>query len=243
MTEPAGTDAEEQPQSRREPLLNLPAVIVAIILLCAAIHLLRSFALSEDQDFELLLRAAFFPVRYSGGYDLDLYAFTSPVTYSLLHGGLAHLAINMVWLAAFGSPLANRIGPLRFIAFWIFTALGAAALHYIARPEDLAPVVGASGAISGMMGAAARFGFRIDRSDRRPIFAGRRLTLLQSVTNRQVVIFLSVWLLINLVAGLGFDFTGSGGQIAWEAHIGGMLAGLLGIALFDRASPSAALGD
>ena len=119
--------------------------------------------LDADQDFELLVYAAFIPIRYSGQFPLDLYAFTSPVTYSLLHGGWAHLAINMIWLAAFGSPLANRLGAARFVLFWVATSIAAAALHYVLHMTDQSPLVGASGAISGMMGAAARFGFRIDR--------------------------------------------------------------------------------
>ena len=64
----------------------------------------------------------------------------------------------MITTAAFGSPLANRIGALRFVTFWIATSVAAAGLHYVLHMTDQSPLVGASGAISGMMGAAARFG-------------------------------------------------------------------------------------
>lgn len=229
----AGGEVPEEP-ARREPLLNLPPVVIALIALCVAVHIARTYFLTAEQDFDLIVRAAFFPARYTGGYELDLYAFTSPVTASFLHSGLAHLVINMVWLAAFGSPLANRIGVLRLLMFWIFAALGADLLHFAARPFDIVPMLGASGAISGMMGAAARFGFNIDRSARLPVFAGRRLSILETLTSRQSVIFLGVWLAINFAAGAGLDVSGSEGSIAWEAHIGGMLAGFFGIALFDR---------
>ena len=57
--------------------------------------------------------------------------FAGPVTYSLLHGSIAHLAVNMIWLAAFGSPLANRIGTMRFVLFWVVASIAAAGLHYI----------------------------------------------------------------------------------------------------------------
>ena len=150
-----------------------------------------------------------------------------------MHASWLHLGLNMVWLVAFGSPLANRIGALRFVLFWAVCVIGSLALHFVAKPDDLVPVVGASGAISGMMGAAARFGFRIDRSSGEAGFAGPRMTLMQTLMHKQAVIFLGVWLLINLAAGAGLDLSGSDGSIAWEAHIGGMLTGLLLIGLFD----------
>lgn len=230
-------DGAVDPAARRgEPLFNLPAIVVALIALCVGIHLVRVGLLTPEQDYGLILRAAFFPARYSGTYVTDIFAFTSPLTASLLHGGWAHLLINMVWLAVFGSPLANRIGLVRFLLFWVLAALGADLLHFLSRPNDIVPMLGASGAISGMMGAAARFGFRIDRSAERPIFSGRRMSIVETLMSRQSVTFLGVWLLINVAAGVGFDFGGDGG-IAWEAHIGGMLAGFLGISLLDRAVP------
>lgn len=219
----------------REPVFNLSAVVVAIIAGCALIHLVRSYVLTPAQDFEFLLRTAFIPIRYSGQFEIDFAAVTSPVTYSLIHGDFIHLAINMVWLAAFGSPLANRIGTIRFLAFWIFTCLAAVLLHYAVHAGDQAMVVGASGAVSGMMAAAARFGFAVDRSTRRPAFTGPRLPLAAVLRRRNVVVFLSVWFAINLIAGLGYLVPGDARSIAWEAHIGGFLAGFFGLGLFDRA--------
>src|SRR5690606_15582656 len=148
---------------------------------------------------------------------LDFYPVAGPVTYSLMHGSIAHLAVNMIWLAAFGSPLANRTGPLRFVLFWIVTSLAAAGLHYMIYPTSQAPLVGASGAISGMMGAAARFGFRIDRSSGRPAFGGPVLPISQVLTMRGTVAFLAVWMVINIVTGLVGFVPGQDSQIAWEA--------------------------
>lgn len=221
------------PAVGREPVFNLPAVVTAVVVVCVAVHLIRMFALDDEQNYLVMLHGAFFPVRYSGGYDIDLFALTSPFTSSLMHASWLHLGLNMVWLVAFGSPLANRIGVVRFILFWAACVIGSLALHFVSKPDDLVPVIGASGAISGMMGAAARYGFRIDRSSNSAGFAGPRMTLMQTLVNRQAVIFLGVWLLINLGAGAGLDLSGSDGSIAWEAHIGGMLTGLLLIGLFD----------
>lgn len=216
----------------REPVFNLASVVTVIGLVCVAIHATRSLWLEPAQQVWLLVRFAFLPVRYTGGYPLDIYAFVSPLSYSLLHGGMAHLIVNMVWLAAFGSPLANRIGTLRFLAFWAATAIAAAGLHFVLYPDSEAPLVGASGAISGMTGAAARFAFQVDRRQRKPFFTGLVLPYAAVLRSRTVLVFLAVWMIVNLAVGLGV--ASNGPQIAWEAHIGGFLVGFFGIRFFDR---------
>lgn len=217
-----------------EPIFNLPAIVVILGAACIAVHAVRVYLLTPDQDFELLVRTAFIPVRYSGEYVIDVWAFTSPVTYAFLHGGLAHLFLNMIWFAAFGSPLANRLGTSRMLGFWIAASVGAVLLHYVVHPLDEAPVIGASGAISGMMGAAARYGFRIDRSSGRSVFSGAILPIGVALRLRPVAAFLIVWFGLNLLSGLAGFIPEVGAAIAWEAHIGGFLVGFLGIGLFDR---------
>lgn len=231
--QPGREVADLPPAPRREPVFNLAPVVVALIGLCAAIHLVRAFLLSGEQDFALILRLAFIPIRYTGGFALDPWSFISPISYSLLHGGAAHLLVNSIWLAAFGSPLAYRIGAARFLLFWAVTALGAVALHFAIYPHSPTPLVGASGAISGMMGAAARFAFRVDRRAARPAFTGPVMAIGAVFRSRQAVAFLVVWLAINLLVGLGFGAPDDA-QVAWEAHIGGMLVGFFGVRFFDR---------
>ena len=218
----------------REPVFNLPGVVLALIAACVGVHVVRTWLLSPAQDFEMMLRFAFIPLRYSGGYALDADAFLAPFTSAFMHGGVGHLAVNMIWLAAFGSPLANRIGAVRFLLFWALTSLAAVALHYVLHSAEAVPLVGASGAISGMMGAAARFGFRIDRSGGRAAFAGPILSIPAVFSSRMAVAFLGVWFAVNLAVGLGFGTSQDGSSIAWEAHIGGFLAGFLAVRAFDR---------
>jgi membrane associated rhomboid family serine protease len=209
-------------------------VVVALIAFCTLIHLVRVYLLSPNQDIALLIRAAFIPIRYSGQFILDMDAFTSPVTYAFLHGGLAHLAINMVWLAAVGTPLANRIGPMRFLLFWVVCGAAAAGLHYLLHAEEAVPLVGASGSIAGMMAAAPRFGFHVDRSSRSPAYAGPLMPLGYALRSRQVLIFVAIWMGGNLLIGV-LGAPGVSDSIAWEAHVGGFLAGFLLLGLFDRA--------
>ncbi|MBB5701718.1 membrane associated rhomboid family serine protease [Ochrobactrum daejeonense] len=218
-----------------EPIFNIPGVVTALIALCAAVYVYQNYIISEQQNYQFMLNFALIPARFSlaNGFT-DPAALFTLVSYSFMHGGIAHIAVNMIWLAAFGSPLAGRIGTGRMIVFWIFTSIVAGLTHYAIYPESVSPLVGASGAISGMMGAAARYGFRRIGHGRRSEFAGPMLPVGLTLTLRPVLTFVGVWFLINIITGLystgGADLSG----IAWEAHIGGFIAGFFGIALVDR---------
>ena len=238
MNEPVSPPEMEQtvrePEPRREPVFNLPPVVLAVIGICVVVYLLQQYVLTETQQLTLLYDGAFIPVLYTGQYGFDWFLFSRPFTYAFMHGGFAHIAINMVWLAAFGSPLANRLGALWFALFFALTGLASVVLFWAMHPYGEAPLVGASGAISGMMGAAARFGFRTDRSAGKAAFAGPVLPIAVVLRSRGVVIFLAMWLIINLATGLLGFAPGTDGQIAWEAHIGGFVAGFFGLRWFDR---------
>lgn len=223
-------DSSETEPDRREPVFNIAGPALAMILACILVQVVRDFVLTPEQDYELVLRTAFIPLRYTGGYALDAYAFLSPLTYSLLHGSWLHLGVNMVWLAAFGSPLAARVGWLRFLLFWAITALGAVGLHFALYPGEAIPLVGASGAISGMMAAAARYGFAVGHRSGIRAFEGPILSLGQMVASRLVLSFLGIWFIANLVTGIASETTN---PIAWQAHIGGFLAGFLVLPWID----------
>lgn len=217
-----------------EPAFNLPGVIVVLAAICIVLQVVRDYFLDLDQNIAVMLYGAFIPVRYSGLYAIDLPALTTPLTYSFLHGDFVHLGVNLVWLAAFGPPLANRIGTARFLLFWAATSVAAAFAFAAFNLYTEAPLVGASGAISGMMGAAARFGFTVDRTHRRSAFVGRMLGVAEALANRKVLTFLGVWFAVNLATGLLGAVPGVDARIAWESHIGGFLLGFLGTRLFDR---------
>jgi membrane associated rhomboid family serine protease len=230
----------EEGGPRREPVFNMPPAVLFIIAVCAAAYVLQAYVLTVDQNEIVLRYGAFIPVIYTGRYGLDWAAFTSPLTYAFLHGGFAHVAVNMIWLAAFGSPLANRLGTVRFLVFFALTGIAAAFFFFAVHPFTQAPLVGASGAISGMMGAAARFAFRMDRSSGKAAFGGAPLPFRDVLRSRATVTFLAVWMVVNLVTGVIGFVPGNVDQIAWEAHIGGFLAGFLGLRFFDRQPAAAA---
>jgi membrane associated rhomboid family serine protease len=225
---------DQQPHEHQRAL-NIPDSILAVLVACLAIHIARVYLLSSDQGLWLLVYGAFIPARYGMFAEpWGLAHLASPVTYSLLHGSFGHLLNNSIWLVAFGSPVAKALGNTRFFLFWVVCSAVAALFHYLADPSSMAPMIGASGAVSGMMGAAARAGFRMRAGEE----SGRQLVLPsigQVLASRSVLTFLGLYLLTNIGIGvLGSTAEGGLANIAWQAHIGGLLAGFLLLPLFMR---------
>jgi membrane associated rhomboid family serine protease len=151
------------------------------------------------------------------------------VTYAFLHANFVHLAINGLGFLIFGTVVARRIGPLRFALFSLVTTVASALAHLVPNWGDATPVIGASGAISGYMGAAARFMF----IDPRSVEAAARPVL--PLWSRPVVIFTLVWTGANILFGAtGLSLDGSNDLTAWMAHMGGYFTGLLFFPLFDQ---------
>ena len=160
----------------------------------------------------------------------------SGLTYALLHGSWMHVILNCVWLAAFGSPVVRRCGPGRTIVLALATTIGAVLVHWIINPLSSQVVIGASGAVSGFMGAAALFAFgRPDPRERwRETPQVERTGLAGLLRNRSALFFLGTWFVINLLVGLASQPLGiAEGGIAWQAHIGGLVTGLLVFPFLD----------
>ncbi len=236
--------------SYSQPALNLPPVITAISIVLVTLHVMRAFA-DQETDLQFLLWLAFIPARYDaalalrlplpGGEAADAWTF---VTYALLHGDAMHLVINLVWFLAFGSAVAWRFGALRFTVFLAVTAAAGAAAHLATHFGEFVPLVGASASISGAMAASLRFAFEAGgplgyfRDGSRNAFFVPAAPLAVALRNPQVLVFLAIWFFLNLGFGLGsMPELGVSGEIAWQAHIGGFVAGLLLFPLFDPVPP------
>ena len=230
--------------SRHEPMFNVPGSVLAVLGAMVAVHLVR-LGLSQDWDMWLTLALAFIPARYSGfAAELrggDVAAVTSFLTHTLVHGDWLHLGLNAAWLVAFGGAIANRVGTVRFLALFALCAAVGAATFLIFNQGQMVPMVGASGAISGLMGATMRFLFTA--VDGRGLAALREdprsaplMPLATALTDQRVVLVTIVFLLANILAVFGLGSVGTSG-IAWEAHIGGYFAGLLTFGFFDAPQP------
>jgi membrane associated rhomboid family serine protease len=229
----------------RQPIFNLPPVIIGCLAALIGIHVGRVALLSPEADFDLVLRFAFIPLRVMqpetigatvpGGAAAAWWSF---ITYALFHADWAHLAFNSLWLAAFGSPLAWRFGTSRFLLFSAAGAIAGALFYLVFNSAQVQPMIGASAAISAHMAGACRFvfaaggpigGFAVPSNYRVPA-----APLGLALRDRRVLAFLGVWFGLNLFFGLFVGGAGfASGPIAWEAHIGGFLAGLLLFPIFD----------
>ena len=162
----------------------------------------------------------------------------SALTYGALHGSWAHVGLNAVWLAAFGTPVARRLGSARFLGLAALAVLGGGIAHAVIHPLSVAPLIGASAGVSGLMAAAARFVFAPrgpmlrGSADRMPHVPAQ--SLLALLANRRAALFLGVWFITNLLFGvLATPLGVVEASIAWEAHCGGFLVGLLLFPWFD----------
>ncbi|MBL0373040.1 rhomboid family intramembrane serine protease [Rhizobium sp. KVB221] len=220
-----------------EPVFNIPGILVAFVGAMVAIHLAREYILSAELDNRFVMLMAFLPARYLYPlFDQDAGWFVGPVGYSFLHGGFIHLIFNCAWLLAFASPLAQRIGSVRFVVLWITSAVASA--FFQAYVTDFANVVliGASGVVSATFGAACRFSLPLSGTPAMRFSQyAPRLGIIEALTHRSVIMFIIVWALSNALVVYGAGVPSNGNyNVAWQAHVGGFLFGYLTFGLFDR---------
>jgi membrane associated rhomboid family serine protease len=251
-------DFDNYVEPRKEPpAFNIPPIVLALI-----VAMLGAFALFNSVSFktqeDMLVLFALFPARFiapaahpdivfPGGVLGDLWTL---ISYTFMHGSWMHVTVNSIWLLAFGSPVARRIGAVRFALLYFFCGIVGGLLHVVMNGGSLIPVVGASGAISGLMGAAARFVFLADGplgglTGRMGRSAAPRAqsSVWAALSDRRVLIFVGVWIGLNFLFGLsGITMTGGTANIAWEAHLGGFLAGLFFFGFFDPCPRSSSGG-
>ena len=213
-----------EPSARkRAPIFNVPPATTALLMVNVAVHLCR-LLLSSDVDSRFLLTFAFVPARYTLG-PMGWPAVLDPITYQFLHANLTHLGVNMLALLAFGSGVERHMGRWRMLAFTIICGVIAAFAHVVAYPTSIEPVIGASGAISGLFGGVLRMQAR---------------TLRSSSSNLWPLIVL--WVVVTVIAGQAGMPGDLSAPIAWVAHLGGFFAGLALFGLFDRRGPFRSAG-
>lgn len=243
-----GTSGASFVTQRSEPIFNVPPAVVVTVVALVGVHALRMLVLTDDQDVWFLLTFAFIPARYGtdlaasgafpGGFGADLWTFFS---YAFLHADLLHIGLNLAWLLPFGTALARRFGAWRYTVFMLVVAAAGAFAHLVSHPGAMVPMIGASAAISGAMAAALRFVFQ----PRGPLGLWRgegngnaylvpAASLSATLRDPRFLAFLAAWLGLNLLVGLGsVPIVEQGQEIAWQAHIGGFLAGFILFNVFD----------
>jgi len=162
------------------------------------------------------------PREYSAGRDLapsiPLPFWSTLVTSMFLHGGWAHLGGNMLFLWIFGDNIERRLGHARFLAFYLACGLAAGIAHILFNIHSGVPTVGASGAISGVMG-----GYLL-------LFPKNRVRVMVQggITAVPAYVMLGLWIVMQFISQLGsITDAGETGGVAYLAHIGGFVAGLV----------------
>ena len=223
----------------RNPPVNLPGAVLFALGLLFAIFLLQEFILSYRVNMLIWRDFGFIPARYAHPLgEQNLGWLWTPLTYSLLHGGWAHIIFNSLWLAIFGAPVARRIGAVRFLALWVTSAAASAFFFAVVDWGAVTVLIGASGVVSAYMGAACRFAFAGRGGLSAYAHLNRRLSIPEVFSDPTARAFVLVWLIGNLLVAVGVGLAGvNAGDIAWQAHIGGFLFGFLAFPLFDVKLP------
>ena len=210
-------DESDRPGPERgagQRAINLPPVLLWLIGINLVIQVVREL-LPESLDLDIIQQFGLVPAAYTSGASPDLLSLlAAPITYQFIHGGWLHLGINMVTLAAFGVPVVRMLGARRFILFYLSAGIVAGFVHVFFFPDSMDPVVGASGAISGVFGGV--------------------LILMRYVGSLPSLLPVAgVWIALNVFFGIVGGTPGAGGDpVAWTAHIGGFVYGLAAIRLF-----------
>ncbi len=201
--------ARQPPPAPSEPAFNLPPMVKALSLILVAFHL-GMLILPDEKAFTLTYRLAFVPGRYAGmGLNLFDPEVLTIFTHILVHGGWLHLLTNVGMLMAFGAAVEKSVGPSRFFIFFIVCGILGAVAHFLFYMNSLDPMIGASGAISGLFGAVLR------------LMPGGQ-------SWRRIAPFIALWIGVSVLFGfIGMPGAGGSTAIAWAVHIGGFAAGLL----------------
>ena len=231
---------------QREPIFNIPGAVTVVIALIVGVHVILTTLMPLQQGNLWTLRMAFIPTRFSpegaafpGGEWARYWQFFS---HQIVHADWLHVGLNCAWLLAFGSGIARRAGNARFLAFSLVCGVAGILTFWALNQNVTVPVIGASGAVSGMMAGALRFVFSAQIEAKRrghpvPIESVPLASIFQLARIPAVVLLVIAWIGINYIFGVSGFGAPDEAKIAWEAHLGGFVFGMLAYGFFDRQRP------
>lgn len=208
---------QAQGKTKSQPFLKLGNIPPFVRFLTAAfltVHIGLYLFSGEDLRLLIFYRFGFIPGSYTGAYEWHWSALAAPLTHIFIHGNWMHLAFNVIMAFAFGTFFEKTYGVRRSALFFIICSLSAALTALVLTPFSTIPVIGASGGISGWFGALLLMMY--DQQGRRHDKYGPW----------PIIIF---WGLIMILPGLF-----PGGALAWQAHLGGYLGGIILFTLMQK---------
>lgn len=199
------------------PVHIVPVVTIGILAVNIAVFLIE--VASPDGGEGIIRRFGAIPLRLAWGGTGSLADYLTVGTSMFLHGGLFHLAGNMLFLWIFGNNVEEHLGSVRFLLFYGFCGALAAAAQIVSAPGSVIPMIGASGAVAGVMGAY------VILFPRARIVTLVFLGFLVQMVRLPAVLWIGIWFLIQFVSAVAGG-TAEAGGVAWMAHVGGFGAGL-----------------
>ncbi len=210
--------------SRTFPFVNVFLIAANVLVF------LYQLTLPAGTGQQFLMHYAMIPGQlgeFLGRPGVPLLGFGPLLTSMFLHGGFLHLLGNMWFLWIFGDNIEDALGHFRYILFYLLCGVGAALAHYLTDPRSTIPVVGASGAISGVLGAYL------------VLFPGRKvITLIPLLVvfftvRLPAIVILGYWFAIQFFNGFAALSGPKGPGVAWWAHIGGFVLGVIWVKVFE----------
>jgi len=207
-----------------QPTRRPPIATVAIILLNVAVFVLWQLPSGLNRT---VLQAGFVPEALT---EHEPGAMTHLITSMFMHGGWMHLLGNMWFLWIFGKNVEDVCGHIRFVCFYVLSGAGATLLYAMFSPDSEVPLVGASGAISGVLGA---YLLKFPKATVRTlVFFG-----FTTIINIPAFLFLLIWIGMQLYLQTASHASHQTGGVAYMAHIGGFVAGCILIFIFQGSEP------
>ncbi|MFZ7102321.1 MAG: rhomboid family intramembrane serine protease [Peptococcaceae bacterium] len=210
-------------KSRTFPYINLAIIIINVLIFLAEI------SLNNSQLTELFYRTGivpsmFFAATGEGNY---LGAVVPLITATFMHGGWLHIVSNMLFLWVFGDNIEDRIGHFKYFVFYVLVGMTGNISQVMANPASTVPVIGASGAVAGILGA---YYLSFPRSR---ILALIPIFFFFTFLEVRASLFIILWFLLQVFNGV-FSLGVVGNSVAWWAHIGGFLGGYFLIRFFPQ---------
>jgi len=194
-----------------------PSVVTFGLIIANIIVFLLEIAFGEP----FIMKWAFIPARFA---EHPITQTPTIFTAMFMHGGIAHIVGNMLYLWIFGDNVEDRLGRGKFLLFYLFCGVAATFAQMAINPDSTIPNVGASGAIAGVLGAY----IRLFPQGKVKVLVGRMMTQLSALA------VIGFWFLLQFMSSMGsLASAGEGGGVAYMAHVGGFVAGLA-IAFFVK---------
>ena len=233
-------------QSRSRPVVNIVLIGINALVFLYALQLAGGGYLwggNSPEAFIFFLKWGFIPEELSSGTaftqlglgrsaaDIESALPTWATIFSsmFIHGGLFHFAGNMAFLWVFGDNIEDRLGHFKYLIFYLVSGVVATLSHFAIDPHSQSPLVGASGAIAGVMGAYLLL-YPFNRIKALVIF------YFITVVELQALIFLGIWFFLQIINSLGALGLSAGANVAFMAHVGGFIAGVVLIAGYKFAT-------